>query len=111
MNKRRDDEDEKQDGFEYGKIVESNEVPNWARRQPKWQDLIEEIMKLKPGQSLPVTFKSLSAANRARNTVRDSVNLKVGKAVLRTRLIKNYEKTVVYFTRLYDDEVVEEKRE
>lgn len=98
--------------FEIGRIVDASEVPNWARREPKWKTLIHAISCVEPGQSLVVTFTNHKEANRARNTVRDKINLEVGQAVIRTRVVSRSDgKAEVYFTRLFPDEVVEEKRE
>jgi hypothetical protein len=98
--------------FEIGKIVDASEVPNWARREPKWKVLIDAIIKVEPGQSLLVTFSSRKEANRARNTVRDKINLQIGQAVIRTRVVDRPDgRSDVYFTRLFPDEVVEEKRD
>ncbi|NLG97056.1 MAG: hypothetical protein GX491_06810 [Chloroflexi bacterium] len=98
--------------FEIGEVIDANEVPNWARRPPKWQKLIDRIAELEPGQSLPVTFPNVQVASRARNTVRDTINLRTGLAVIRTRMVEEENgSATVYFTRLPDDQVVEEKRE
>lgn len=98
--------------YQIGKIVKASEVPNWARREPKWKPLIDAIQVVAPGQSLMVTFASQKEANRARNTVREKINVQVGQAVIRTRVVLREDgKADVYFTRLYLAEVVEEKRE
>ncbi len=98
--------------YEIGSIVDASQVPNWARREPKWKALIEAISQVEPGQSLVVTFANHKEANRARNTVRDKINLQVGQAVIRTRVVDRIDgKADVYFTRLFPEEVVEEKRE
>lgn len=98
--------------YEIGKIVSASEVPNWARREAKWKGLIDAISAVEPGQSLMVTFASQKEANRARNTVRDKINLQVGQAVIRTRVVlRDNGKADVYFTRLFPDQVVEEKRD
>ena len=97
--------------FEIGRVVDASEVPNWARREPKWKTLIDAISAIEPGQSLVVTFNSHKEANRARNTVRDKINLRIGQAVIRTRVVNREDgKADVYFTRLFPEEVVEEKR-
>lgn len=97
--------------YEIGKIVDASEVPNWARREPKWKNLIEAIARIEPGQSLMVTFANHKEANRARNTVRDKINLQVGQAVIRTRVVDRTDgRCDVYFTRLFPEQVVEEKR-
>ena len=100
------------DEFEIGEIISADEVPNWARRTPKWQRLIDRIAELTPGQSLTVTFKDEKTANRARNTVRDTLNLRSNLASIRTRLVREDDgRPTVFFTRLPDDQVVEEDRE
>lgn len=97
--------------YEIGKVVDAAEVPNWARREPKWKALIEAIVKIEPGQSLLVTFASHKEANRARNTVRDKINLQIGQAVIRTRVVDRDDgRADVYFTRLFPEQVVEEQR-
>ena len=101
-----------QDEFEIGEVVDASEVPNWARREPKWQKLIDRIAALKPGKSLTVNFKDVNTARRARNTVRDTINLHKELAVIRTRVVqKKGESAVVYFTRLPDNAVVQEERD
>ncbi len=98
--------------YKIGRIVDASEVPNWARREPKWKSLIEAIQKVPPGQSLVVSFTNQREANRARNTVRDKINMQLGQAVIRTRVVTLPDgKIEVYFTRLFPEEIVEEKRE
>jgi hypothetical protein len=98
--------------YQIGKIVNASDVPNWARREPKWKPLIDAISGVEPGRSLMVTFASQKEANRARNTVREKINMLVGQAVIRTRVVMREDgKADVYFTRLFLAEVVEEKRE
>jgi len=97
--------------YTIGGIVDPSEVPNWARREPKWGKLIEAIEQLTPGQTLTVIFPDQGSANRARNTVRDTLNLRIGRAVIRTRVVVGDDKQVTtYFTRLRDNEVVEQER-
>ena len=98
------------DDYEFGEIVSANDVPSWARRTPKWQPLVEKVGKLLPGQTLTVYFDNEKAAYRARNTVRDMLNLSVGRAVVRTRVIESGERFKVFFTRLHDEQVVEQVR-
>jgi hypothetical protein len=99
-------------GYKIGPIIDSSEVPNWARRQPKWHDLIEKINSLSPGQSLMVTFEDAKVAKCARNTVRDTINLRLERAAVRTRMVKDAEtgETKLYFTRLHDKDIIEEER-
>lgn len=105
-----DEHDE--DAYTITGVVPTNQVPTWARRPPKWKRLIEAISGLKPGQSLTVVFESHAAANRARNTVRDNLNLTEGSAVFRTRIMDQEDgKAVVFFSRLHPYEVVEQTRE
>ena len=97
--------------YEITGIISASEVPNWARREPKWKTLIDAITQVEPGNSLMVTFASKKEANRARNTVRDKINLAIGQAVIRMRVVNREDgKTDVYFTRLFPDQVVEEQR-
>jgi hypothetical protein len=103
---------EETDDFEIGSIVDASEVPNWARRQPKWKKLIDAISQLTPGQSLTVNFADEKAAIRARNTVRDTLNMQLGTAAIRTRVVNQDDgKAVVFFTRLHEADIVEEKRQ
>jgi hypothetical protein len=69
--------------------IDSDEVPDWERRPPKWSDLVDAVMGLEPGQSIPVEFDDESAAERARNAVRDAANLQARAVVVRTRLQKH----------------------
>jgi hypothetical protein len=99
------------DEYTIGNIVDSTNVPNWARREPKWGALIESINQVKPGDSLTVIFSNLDVANRARNTVRDTINMSLGRAAIRTRVVSTPEgKCTVYFTRLADEDIVEAVR-
>ena len=59
--------------YRIGGIVSPSEVPNWARREPKWKELIAMVLDLEPGQTLTVMFDDQDTANRARNTVRDTI--------------------------------------
>ncbi len=36
-----------------------SEVPNWARREPKWKELIAMVLDLEPGQTLTVMFDEI----------------------------------------------------
>ena len=97
-------------GYKIEGLVDSDEIPDWARRPAKWADLIEAVMELEPGgRSLQVEFEDEGVANKARNTVRDTLNLRLKKAAIRTRLVKdpNSDKATVFFTKLHDDEIVE----
>ncbi len=91
--------------------IDSNQVPNWARREPKWKNLIDRILALPPRQSLPVRFPDKKLALTVRNTIRDTVNLRLGVAAIRTRTVANQDgSATVYFTKLAPEEVVEETR-
>jgi len=98
--------------YRIGGIVSPSEVPNWARREPKWKELIAMVLDLEPGQTLTVMFDDQDTANRARNTVRDTINLAENKASVRTRVAFNPEtqESVTYFTRLHDKDIRTEKR-
>jgi TusA-related sulfurtransferase len=93
--------------YTIGNRISSDSVPNWARRPPKWSALIEVIMTLHPGESLEVVFESEAAAKQARNTIRDTINLKLDTAAIRTRVVQNEGSTTVYFTRLKPADIVE----
>jgi hypothetical protein len=91
-------------------IVSADDVPNWARREPKWDELVNEVMKLEAGKSLRVAFPNVKTANRARNAIRDNVNLRMAEAaakgkikpgdvhLVRTRITHDGDKVVAYFT-------------
>lgn len=99
------------DDYEIGGIVNTDDVPEWARRQVKYASLVDDIAALLPGQSLKVTFRTRALAKSARNTVRDNVNYQFKKSVIRTRMIENPDgRTTVYFSMLDPAEVVEETR-
>lgn len=78
-------------------LIDSTEVPDWKRREEKWSDLVEDVLQLEPGQTLPVLFDDPKAANRARNAVRDRANRLLNKAVIRTRLVKREDGKVELF--------------
>lgn len=75
-------------------IVDTDEVPDWHRREPKWTDLAEKVQKLEPGKSLPVLFDNEKEAKRAANAVRDRVNLRAKAVIVRTRLVKQPDGTI-----------------
>ena len=77
--------------------IDNNEVPDWDRRDRKWGDLVEEFMKVPEGKTLPVVFESQNEAKRARNAVRDTVNLRAGKVIISTRVAKNNDKSYTLF--------------
>lgn len=95
--------------------VPTDDIPKWARRSPKWEDLKEAVFQLVPGgDSLEVEFDDDGEARRAANTIRDMINLREKSAVIRTRLVKQEDEetgevngAVVFFTRLTTDQVVE----
>ena len=101
---------EKDAQYELGEVIPSSDVPSWARRTSKWEDLITTIEELKPGETQTVKFPDKKTATRARNTIRDTINLRLNSAVIRTRVTQQGGKAIVYFTRLKDDQVVEEER-
>ena len=78
-------------------IIDASDVPEWQRREPKWDELVQDVLSLEPGQSLPVLFDSNKAAQRARNAVRDRANAILRKPVIRTRLIKREDGKVELF--------------
>lgn len=91
--------------------ISADEVPDWARREPKWAELVEAVLSLEPGEVLRVEFQGaheVQEARRARNAVRDAANLKAGTAVVRTRLVEeNDELATLYLIRLYETETEE----
>jgi hypothetical protein len=99
--------------FEVRGFVSPQDVPSWTRRPPKWQELMDLINKLEPGQTIVIEFPSVGVANRARNVVRDELNSKIGRAAIRTRLVKKRKpveganQAEVYFTRLHPIDIVE----
>ena len=83
------------------KVVDADQVPDWERRPPKWSELVDAVLELKAGQSLPVEFKSITEAERARNAVRDMANLKANAAVVRTRLVRQGDHATLYLIRVH----------
>jgi PDZ domain-containing secreted protein len=94
--------------FKIGKVIPNEEVPNWTRRAPKWEDIIDAISRLKPGQTITVEFDDRTDAIRARNTVRDRINAQEGHAVLGTRVTTSPDKstTKVFFSRYTVEEAI-----
>lgn len=91
--------------YKIRKVVSAEDVPNWERRPPKWDELVEEVLSLEPGQSLEVEFDDYATADRARNAVRDTANLRAQTVIVTTRVIKQEdESALLYLTRLYTDE-------
>jgi hypothetical protein len=93
-------------------FVDQDEIPSWARRPPKWSQLLDTIRALKPGQTIVIEFPTKSAANRARNVVRDELNSEIGRAAIRTRLVsmdapEGANQAHVYFTRLHPVDIIE----
>lgn len=99
------------DEFEVERKVNASKVPNWVRRSSKWDDLMEELDLLKPGEALEVSFTDTETANRARNAVRDMMNARMQVAAIRTRLIaaekEKDNRARVFFTKLRADQIVE----
>jgi hypothetical protein len=96
-------------GYTIVQEYDAGEVPTWVRRQPKYTDLVEAILKLKPGQTLKVIFDNGKIATTARNTIRDHINMDhLNQAAVRTRLEKKEDNSaVVWFTRLKAEQIVE----
>lgn len=67
-------------------VIDADDIPGWERKPPKWQELVDAVGALKPDQALRVRFGSRGEANRARNAVRDRVNLNARAIVVRTRV-------------------------
>jgi hypothetical protein len=83
------------------KVVDADEVPDWERRPPKWSELVEAVLGLKPNQSLEVEFDDAKVAERARNAVRDAANLEARAVVVRTRVVKKEGGgAILYLTRV-----------
>jgi hypothetical protein len=78
-------------------IVSSSQVPDWERKPPKWTDLAEQATQLVPGQALRVAFEDHAVAERARNAIRDHVNLTAKQILVRTRLIKEPDGTTTLY--------------
>ena len=98
--------------YELGEKISADEVPSWARRTSKWEDLIKTIEELEPGETQTVKFPNKKVATRARNTIRDTINLRRNSAGIRTRVIqeKGTSKAIAFFTRLKDEQIEEEER-
>lgn len=83
------------------KVIDANEVPDWERRPAKWQDLVDKVFELEPGQTLTVLFDDVKTATRARNAVRDTANLKARAIIVRTRVTEQEnDKAMLYLTRV-----------
>jgi hypothetical protein len=97
--------------YEIKRKITASDVPSWVRRESKWDDLIQEIELLAPGEALEVAFDTTAVANRARNAVRDLMNARLELAEIRTRLIpaekSEDKKSHVFFTRLPEDQIFE----
>jgi hypothetical protein len=70
------------------RVVDADEVPDWQRREPKWDELTRDVLNLEPGKSLPVLFDTFQEAKRASNAVRENVNLIAKAVIVRTRLVR-----------------------
>lgn len=70
------------------RVIEADMVPDWNRTQPKWSELVEKVLSLKPNQSLEVEFDDPAQAARARDAVRDTANLQARAVIVRTRLVE-----------------------
>lgn len=82
--------------------VDMDDVPDWDRRERKWEDIVNMALNLEPGKTIPLLFDTHREAKRARNAVRDAVNLRVGKVVLRTRIVLNDDGTaILYMSKLH----------
>jgi hypothetical protein len=84
--------------------IEADEVPDWKRREPKWSELVDAVLALTPGKTLPVLFDDIKVAKMARNAVRDMANMRAKRIVVRTRLEKQDNGTAkLFLTRLHED--------
>ena len=87
--------------YHIGKVINSNDVPDWERRPPKWSELVDAVMALEPGTALTVEFDDEQVAERARNAVRDAVNLRAKQVILRTRLKTTPKGATLYLARVH----------
>lgn len=55
-------------------IINIDEIPGWVRRPHRWDDLVEDVLSLEPGQAVVYNFPSVQEARRASNSVRDRAN-------------------------------------
>lgn len=82
--------------------IDIDQVPDWDRRERKWEDLIKLIEEIPPGKTRPFEFDNHQEAKRARNAVRDTVNLRAGAVVIRTRVIfKDSGTAILYVSKLH----------
>lgn len=72
-------------------VIDADEVPDWERRRPKWDELIDAVMALEPNKTIEIAFPSAREAKRASNAVRDGANLRAEAVVVRTRVVYNKE--------------------
>lgn len=88
--------------YKIRKVVDAEQVPDWERRPPKWNELIDAVLALEPEQSLEVEFEDASEAENARNAVRDRVNLIAKASICRTRLVEHDDSdgATLYLTRV-----------
>lgn len=90
-------------GYRIVDVVDETEIPDWERRPPKWHELVDAVMALQPGQALTVQFDDAAVAERARNAVRDTANLKAKTVIVRTRLQKTKKGANLYLARVHSD--------
>lgn len=82
------------------KVIDSAQVPDWERRPAKWSDLVDAVMSIPKGDTLPVRFDDYKIARRAANAVRDTANLKARAVVVRTRVVAQEDgSAILYLTR------------
>jgi len=92
-------------------VVSTGEIPNWARRKPKWKELVQAVLDLEPGTSLTVVFENKKTAVRACNAVRDDANRRLKAAAVRTRVVTEADgKAMAYLARLFPEDIVHEVR-
>jgi hypothetical protein len=105
-NEKHDEEEDTNTGITYrlGGVIDATQVPGWSRRSPKWKKLINDILALEPRKSLIVIFDNKKSAISARNTIRDAINLRMGVAAIRTRVVQDpAQGYLTYFTKLPDE--------
>jgi len=84
------------------RVISPKDVPGWDRRPPKWQEIADQVRELEPDKTLVLEFDDRDSAERARNAVRDALNLEARAVVVRTRVTddKTSGKSLLYLTKL-----------
>jgi len=93
--------------------VPASQLPDWTSvGVTKWKELTDLAEGLEPGTAIPVEFDDLAEAKRARNAVRDAVNLRHEKVVIRTKIeaIPGKQLWNMWIIRLKDGQAGEETK-